>query len=116
MGEIPPNPDTPLVINQEDNLIFELRVLEDPTGTLETIVCESIGDSPLRPSEVLLTRTTTPLRSCLQEFGSFSQPYVVDVRVRRDSSILTERKVVVVFGTDCDTAEIRSRVFNVIGQ
>lgn len=118
MGDIP-NPDSLLVVNLGDRLTFELRVVEDPTGTLKTTVCESVGGSTFGPSEVLLTRAATPLRSCLQAFGSFSRPYAVHVRFNEtitDSSVLTERKMVVVLGADCDTAAVRSGVFNVIGQ
>lgn len=118
VGEIPSNPDSPIVVSHEDGLTFELRVLEGPTGALETTVCESVANAPFRLSTVLMTRRATPIRSCLQAFGSFSQPYEVDVRFKQsfsDSSALTERKIVVVLGDDCDATGIRSSVFKVIG-
>ena len=118
MGEAPANPDSPLVVSFA-GLTFELRVLGTPSGGApETTVCESVGNGPFQPSAVLETRTATPLRGCLSAFGSFSQPYVVDVRFNEsvsDTSALTERKLMVVLGGDCNADGIRSGIFNVIG-
>lgn len=115
-GEIPP--ENPLVVSF-DGLTFELRVLENIAGgSLETTVCESVDDGPFQPSSVLETRTARPLRGCLQPFGSFSQPYVVDVKFNEsitDTAVLTERKIMMVLGSDCNTDEVHSGIFSVIG-
>lgn len=120
-GEPPPNPDAPLVVSMENGLTFELRVLQDraPTRAIETTVCDSISDAPFQTSKLLLTRRVTPLRSCLQAPGVFSQPYIVEVRLNESfnnsSAALTERKIMVVLGSNCSTIGIRSGIFNVIG-
>ena len=65
---------------------------------------------------MLDARRIAPLFGCLTAPTLFSTPYTVRVRVHEDfddTSALTERKMMVVLGDECDTDGMRSGIFNV---
>ena len=99
--------------------MFKLRVV-DPDVPVDSVVCEDGGEAgtEFQPSNVLQTRSAVPVSTCLQGFGTFSQPYLINVKVRDSSTPmeLTERRIKVVLGSKCNSTELSSSVLSVIGK
>lgn len=101
----------------EDTLAFELRV--DNIDTFDFTVCESLENSAFYPSMLLLGRIAPPIETCIQAFGSFSRPYIVEVSFRSnvtDPSVLTQRKIKTVLSGDCSSTEAASGTLIVVGK
>lgn len=108
----------PIEIAKRDELIFELRIHQNP-GTFT--VCESSGSDIFQPSSLLRHRLATAKDMCMiaSKFPHFSRPYTVRVRFEdsvSDSSELTERRVKLVLGNNCNNAAVRSDELTVIGK
>lgn len=98
-----------------------MRIASNPTGEFTFSVCERFsGGGPFQRSEIFIARTAMTIRTCQFAFGRFSQPYILAVIFKSsisDSSVLTERMIMVVLGTNCniDDEQLHSRELNVIG-
>ena len=110
-------PNSLVHLDLDDILRFELRV--EDVDLFDLRVCESIDSSAFEPSMLLLGHLSQAADNCLQAFGSYSTPYLVEVSFNLtvdNPSVLTERKVKIVLGNSCDAAGIVSGIVNVVGE
>ncbi len=86
------------------------------TGSFDFTVCEN---SAFQLSMLLVAHPAQSVDTCIQAFGSFSRPYIVEVSFRltvTNPTVLTQRKIKVVLGSDCNTTETASEILNVVGK